>query len=365
MKFQLDLYTLRKLSQNCSSLPQRSLGRESKKSHMCLNQITCFNERGMEQSRSRRLGYLCGLLLILLHCSASGAEAAPSVAPESPVCPEERGLAAYRFGLQIQNAVRARDLAAFFSLVDGELERGPRRKHAEGKAFHELFSAAWREEILQTKPACDPVGWRGFMLGNGSLWYRSDHVFAVNGWAPEVLPAVPEVWQADGKLLSPRCFAYQSPSGDLFESYAHRFSIAKDRFTPEFADFERNPGKYFGTPILPFHRDAPSLWRYLDDCAEAADASQAKNAAHTRGEAERYEVLAGIAPERCQSLAPELPGECLAARLLHRFSLGDGSMSVWGTHGIYGLFRMEDGARILFPLKYFDSENLARNFLDD
>lgn len=311
----------------------------------------------MEQSRSRRRGRLCGLLLMLLPWGASGAQA--------PACPDERGAAAHRFGLQIQEAVRARDLAGLFSLVDGELERGPRRKHAEGKAFHELFPDAWRENILQTKPSCDPVGAQGFMLGNGSLWYRPGHVFAVNGWTPEAFPAVPEIWQADGKLLSPGCFAYQSPSGDLFESYAHRFSIAEDRFRPEFEDFERNPGKYFGAPIGPFRRDALSLWRYLDDCAEAADASQAEQAAPAQDAAERYMVLADIAPERCQSLAPELPGECLAARLLHRFSLGEGSMGVWGTHGIYGLFRMEDGARILFPLKYFDSETLARNFLDE
>ena len=33
-------------------------------------------------------------------------------------------------------------------------------------------------------------------------------------------------------------------------------------------------------------------------------------------------------------------------------------------YNIYGLFRMKNGQRLIFPLKNFDAENIARNFLD-
>ena len=123
------------------------------------------------------------LLLILSHWAILGA-AAQGDRP-SPPCPDAPGLAAHQFGLKIQDAVRERDLAAFFALVDGELKRGPSRGSVQGKAFREVFSDAWREAILQQPPPCEPMGWRGFMFGNGELWYRPGQVFALNCWAPE------------------------------------------------------------------------------------------------------------------------------------------------------------------------------------
>ena len=68
--------------------------------------------------------------------------------------PEE----AYAFGLKIQDAVRKRDLPKFFSLVDGELDYGPRRKYVENKAFHEVFPDSWRAAILKDEPPCTPFG---------------------------------------------------------------------------------------------------------------------------------------------------------------------------------------------------------------
>ena len=304
------------------------------------------------------------LILSLLVCGAGRAEDAPDTEPRSSVCADADGVEAYEFGLKIQDAVRSRDLAAFFSLVDGELDRGPRRGYAEGRAFDEIFSASWRDEVLQTAPDCRPVGWRGFMLGNGQLWYRPGSIFAVGGWVPEAFPPVPAGWTFGGGLLSPMCFVYQSLSGDIFEDFARRFSIADDRDTPEFADFADNTGRYFGDPIRPFGREAPSLWRYVSDCAGAPGQFGIEGPVVTHEEGERYAVLAEISLDRCRDLAPGLPGTCLASRLVHRSSFTGGSMGYDGSYGIYGLFQMENGARIVFPLKYFGSENLARNYLE-
>lgn len=190
-------------------------------------------------------------------------------------------------------------------------------------------------------------------------------------------------WRFDGYLLPPDCFVYQSLSGDVFEDFADQFSIADSRSDPAFADFERNPGRYFGGSVSSFDGGYPSLWRHMDVCAKdvgqlnighrpkpssvegfAQDADQLR--AVTRGlKGEGYVQLAEVPRKLCQSLAPDLPGECLQSRLLHRFSQTEGSMGQHGVYGIYGLFKMEDGARIIFPLRYFDSENMAKNALDD
>ena len=328
--------------------------------------------------------------------------------------PEE----AYAFGLKIQDAVRERNLAAFFSLVDGELDYGPRRKYVENKDFHEIFPDSWRTAILNDEPPCTPVGWRGFMLGPGpwyrapseagrapptlvldgpSLWYKAPskeyeeypdrenypddkthledlelweqgkplkhrpaakqgtkpaagpakqpggsdtfRIVKVHDWVPEKFPPVPVGWKVDDRLLPPTCFEYESDSGD---------------------------------PIYPFDDNtAVSRWRNVGDCAQDLDPDQLQISDSTveyvyptRGhESLRYRILADISPNLCQDLAPNLPGKCLESYLVDVDYCG-GSMGCRGPYAIYGMFQMQDGERIIFPLKNFDTENLARNFLD-
>ena len=280
-------------------------------------------------------------------------------------CTDARNAEALAFGLRVQNAVRAQDLAAFFALVEGELERGPRRRHVQGKAFAEVFPESWRQAVLAAKPSCAPVGGRGFMLGRGQVWYRPGGVFAVNGWLPQEAPPMLGGWRFDGDLLPPSCFAYQSPSGDVFEDFARRFSIADGRNDPAFADFEGNPGRHFGSSVRSFDANGTGLWRHVRNCVKDSGQLKVAGATVIHGDGERYAALASVPRQLCQSLAPNLPGECLQSRLLHRFSLSDGSMGYYGVHGLYGLFRMQDGARIVFPLRYFGSESLARSFLDN
>ena len=306
------------------------------------------------------------LLSLLLVCGVAGyAEMAPGAGRQASTCEGAGGDEAYSLGLRIQNAVRARDLSAFFALVEGELERGPRRVHVEGKGFADVFPESWRDAVLAAAPDCSPVGWRGYMLGQGNIWYRPGGVFAVNGWLVQEAPSMLGEWRFDGNLLPPSCFVQQSLSGDVFEDFASRHSIADSRSAPAFVDFERNPGRYFGSSVRSSDLEDSSLWRHVDHCVRDSEQLTVEGSTVIQNDGERYAALAEVPRRLCQSLAPKLPGECLQSRLLHRFSLTDGSMGYYGVHGIYGLFRMEDGAGIVFPLKYFDSENLARNFLDD
>ncbi len=283
--------------------------------------------------------------------------------------PEE----AYAFGLKIQEAVRERDLTKFFSLVDGELDYGPRRKYAENKAFREVFPDSWRTAILKELPPCVPVGWRGFMLANGLVKYKAPsedsdtfRLVAVHDWVPEKFPPVPVGWKVDNRLLPPTCFEYKSDSGDNFEAFAEQFSIA------DYGDFSHNTGKYFGDPIYPFKENtAGNIWQYVAACARdmAPDQLQISDSrveyVYPSGrERLRYRILADVSPNLCQNLAPNLPGKCLESYLVDVDYCG-GSMGCRGSYTIYGMFQLQDDERIIFPLKNFRTENPARNFLDN
>ena len=88
--------------------------------------------------------------------------------------PEE----AYDFGINIQNLLKAKNLKTLFELVEGELLVGPKKSFIKNKSFDEIFSEEWVTSILSSSSNCSPVGWRGFMLGNGNIWYAKED----NGW---------------------------------------------------------------------------------------------------------------------------------------------------------------------------------------
>ena len=287
--------------------------------------------------------------------------------------PEE----AYAFGLKIQDAVRKRNLAAFFSLVVGELDYGPRQKYVENKAFHEVFPDSWRATILKERPPCVPHGYHGFMLANGLVRYKAPsedndtfRIVEVYDWVPEKFPSVPVGWQVDGRLLSPQCFVYEWWSSDNFAHFVEQFSIADSE------DFRHNTGKYFGDPIYPFdpidfYDKRISLWRNVNDCAGDFDQLRIEGltvrdiSEEHPSVYDEYTVLADVSTNLCQELAPNLPGKCLKSYLIKFCSNGGGSIGCNLGHNIYGLFRVEDGEEIVFPLKNFDTENPARNFLDN
>ena len=59
-----------------------------------------------------------------------------------------------------------------FDLVDGELRYGPRRAYALSRKFDEIFDENFVDAVLKDPPSCSPVGWRGFMLGRGEIWFN-------------------------------------------------------------------------------------------------------------------------------------------------------------------------------------------------
>ena len=78
----------------------------------------------------------------------------------------------YKFGLEIQEAVKNKDLKKLLSLIKYDLKSGPKMSFFEGKTFDDAFTESFRSTILSTTPGCAPLGLdKGFILGNGQIWY--------------------------------------------------------------------------------------------------------------------------------------------------------------------------------------------------
>ena len=329
------------------------------------------------------------LVQTLAAALASALLAAPASGADQTHCAAgSRVQATYEFGHTVQRAVERRDLDALFAHVDGELANGPRRRFVRDKRFDDIFPDSWRQAVIADEPACEEPGWRGYMLGNGRVWYdfasNADdlHIFSING--AEVKPvASPDIgWRVDDALVPPQCFAKIWMSADNYEAFEDRFAIA------DHADFRAHPGRYFGREIgsldpidAPWGGEKVALARSLAACF-AQTGSTGPNTTHTAPVVETdtvssrscdsagyctdcaYRLLAPIPPAKCQKLAPHLPGVCEDANLVRIGDYGGGTIG-WDVQAIiYGLFALEDGRRFVVPLANFPGENDARNFVD-
>ena len=140
---------------------------------------------------------------------------------------------AFDFGETIKKIIDEKDLAGLFEHVDGELTSGPRKNFVAGKNFSEIFSDEWRKSLLESESPCSPVGWRGFMLDSGSVWYNKDkekdkwHIFGILGAKKEDLnhKNIPVTWEYEGKVIPPHCLSTPWMSGDNYEDFADKFQI--------------------------------------------------------------------------------------------------------------------------------------------
>jgi len=126
------------------------------------------------------------------HCSASDTAYANSF--DNYYDPEE----AYKFGQRIIKLVRNEDLRGLFALVDGELRTGPRKWIIKGHQFRDVFPKTWKTKLIKSIPPCSPVGGRGFMLGDGEIWFDKKNqqktgkwqIFSINGARPKTAKIV-------------------------------------------------------------------------------------------------------------------------------------------------------------------------------
>jgi hypothetical protein len=269
------------------------------------------------------------------------------------------------FGLKIQKSVRDKNLESLFALVNGELSNGPRKAFIKNKKFDEIFPMDWQTAVLDSIPDCNPVGWRGFMLGPGYVWYQFNkdgrgEIFSING-AKEEIPeeSIHSEWHYKGKTINKNCFTTIWLSGDNYEHFHEEFAEDVD-----YSTFFRFIGLYIGkqisiepiaNPWTDIGLTEPlSLTAKIPDCLHADDIEQT------------YKILKDIPKSYCKSLAPNFPQGCEDVRLVKVTGDCGGSMGCKVDTVIYGIVNDPETAEsYVVPLVNFDSENDALNFIEE
>ncbi|MCB9982106.1 MAG: hypothetical protein H6861_00300 [Rhodospirillales bacterium] len=278
-------------------------------------------------------------------------------------------IAAYDFGLKIQDAIRNKDAEALLALMEGELiHNGPRRSVIKSQPFDDIFPAGWQEAVLAGKPECGRIGWRGYMVSRGFIWYEKNDTFPAqytitgmnmpfdeNKYLPD--KDLPQGWSVDGKLIPPQCLPHPFISEDNFESFADYYKL-------DVGELEKEPGKFFGNPIKDLNY-LPDSWAVkviapLDTCGNNADKPvMQEDGSILSGkipDAEGYKILGKLDRQECAKLIPNYPAKPETCYAINVTEYTDGTMRQYDNNYIYGLIRERDKNYIL-PLLSFDSSN--------
>ena len=304
---------------------------------------------------------------------------------------------AYNFGRHIQNLITNKDIEGIFQVVlSKELINGPRRDYALNKSFDEIFPQEWVDKIINSEISCEPVGWRGFMISNGLIWYDKTNdgnwtIISINGVNQESFNNAELIgWQTDKGIIPPSCFPIFGYFEQKINYFTQKFGI-KDRDL-----FKYNPGQFIGETIplnhsLNFTTDNDNLYAitiHLDQCfnwnlengfAHSYERNsdliifdnviyQSKNIGGEIIKDEyktHYEVLSKIELSLCDELALQLRRKCTDSYLIKIGSKSGGTIGWLGSYYILGIFEDEDKNQYLVPLKRFDNRNLALDFLKD
>ena len=158
---------------------------------------------------------------------------------------------AHDFGRKIQTLLAKKDIEGIYMnvLID-ELQNGPRREFIENKSFDQIFPKEWVNKVIKSEIDCDSVGWRGFMISQGLIWFdRMESgkwsIKSINGVNQENFDNKNLIgWETNKGIIPPTCFPtfgnFEKPKVDLF---TEEFGIKNKR------KFEYSPGEYIGKTI--------------------------------------------------------------------------------------------------------------------
>jgi hypothetical protein len=294
--------------------------------------------------------------------------------------------AARAFGAKVKEAVRNQNLEQLFSMVNGELIYGPRKKFIKEKQFSDIFKEKWINDVLDGPIPCAPMGWRGLMLGNGAIWFQQDgtnefSIFSIQGAIeePNDTTNLPIVWQVDGKKIGLDAFSYEWYCCDNYAEIAIQLHIS-------YTVLSENPGLLYGKEI-PLQKTIVPSWeddkdnfgevflaKYIESYIPPTNliinykgeryVAQKRLGKESYYNSDTYRLLAKINSNDAQNLAPHLKARCKEAYLVEIRLNSGGSMGWINNYGIYALFQQQDGRKLIAPLKFFHSKNLALNFLD-
>ena len=299
---------------------------------------------------------------------------------------------AYDFGLKLQSLVRAKDIKGLFDLVPGEIN-GPRKAFVKNKSFDEIFSKEWVKAVLSSTPNCSPIGWRGYMLAGGAIWFQPSsgegfHISTINGATVEENLSTTD-WVNNEILVHPSCFVQVWLSGNNFEEYVEQFNL-------DYSEFRSSPGKFFGLEIDDYKPIKDSSGNYIDlirplnlctpkdfklnySAKEFVTGEGTKinfNEAPIEVEVgvsyyvttlpyNSYSTIQEVDIKKCAELAPNIGHKCISSYLVNVESGPGGSMGAQSDYNIYGLFDLPDLGLSIVPLKFFYNKNSALNYLDN
>ena len=155
---------------------------------------------------------------------------------------------AHDFGRKIQTLIAKKDIQGIYKnvLID-ELQNGPRREFIKNKSFDQIFPKKWVTKVISTEIDCDSIGWRGFMISNGLIWFdRMESgkwtIKSINGVRQEQFDNKNLFgWKTNKGIIPPTCFPtfgnFEKPKVDLF---TEEFGIKNK------TKFEYSPGEYIG-----------------------------------------------------------------------------------------------------------------------
>ena len=302
---------------------------------------------------------------------------------------------AHDFGRRIQALIAKKDISGIYKnvLID-ELENGPRREFIKNKSFDEIFPKEWVNKVTSTEIGCDSIGWRGFMISQGLIWFDRIEsgewtIKSINGVNQEEFDNKDLIgWGTNKGIIPPTCFPtfgyFEKPKIDLF---TEEFRI-KDK-----TRFEYSPGEYIGKTIPLGYKinseisknNVYSVTSNLNKCFKwnsengfvknekrknklvlIGNIIYQKNNIKGRENYDRYkshyEVIKKVALSKCDQLAKEL-SQCNDSYLI-RIGYDSGGTIGWlGKYYIFGIFKGEDNNQYLVPLKLFNKINSALNEL--
>ena len=134
---------------------------------------------------------------------------------------------AHDFGRKIQNLIAKKDIQGIYKnvLID-ELQNGPRREFIKNKSFDQIFPKKWVTKVISTEIDCDSIGWRGFMISNGLIWFDRMGsgewtIKSINGVNQEQFDNKNLIgWKTNKGIIPPTCFPtfgnFEKPKVDLF-----------------------------------------------------------------------------------------------------------------------------------------------------
>ena len=275
---------------------------------------------------------------------------------------------AFRFGLVIQKILRNKDIEGLLSIIPGELDFGFRKKYASSQQFSDLFENNDLLTAMASSPSCSPVGWRGFDLGNGQIWYNCSQttcgIFAISSKTEEKY--LKNGWNYNG-IIHPKCFSYPWTSGDNFEEISDFYNLN------DYNDFRENPGKFLGKEISSLDPITPSwcsdetcekvsLAGDLNLCMSTSEIEIDDNIMISAGDLNYRVVDRDI--ENCERFIPNLDTQILSCRLVVVSERSGGSMRISYNYGLYALVQSHQKPTMILPLKFFDNLNIGLNFLD-